>query len=275
MGKSAIDPIFKQIITTLFQGWGINVQTEVEVGQLPLRIDVVIGIEEVPAVSHSLQDETPYGHFLNDNILEFKGEGDRLTIKGFHRILGRCHLYLSNYDGLDSEITVTIICAGTPRTVLSHPEIGFQQIAEGYYFCNVVGMKVYLIAINELPIVPANHSLLLFASSTAKRKEIIENIVKSTQGKYVEYALLLHPQITMEVTMANRLGISKENIELIAQYLGSDLIDALTPSQRLEGLSLAQRLEGLSLEDIRDSLSDEERQTLRQLLDKQAGDTQI
>ena len=75
--------------------------------------------------------------------------------------------------------------------------------------------------------------------------------------------------------MANRLGISKENIELIAQYLGSDLIDALTPSQRLEGLSLAQRLEGLSLEDIRDSLSDEERQTLRQLLDKQAGDTQI
>ena len=46
MGKSAIDPIFKQIITTLFQGWGINVQTEVEVGQLPLRIDVVIGIED-------------------------------------------------------------------------------------------------------------------------------------------------------------------------------------------------------------------------------------
>jgi hypothetical protein len=81
-------------------------------------------------------------------------------------------------------------------------------------------------------------------------------------------------------------------MELIAEYLGRDLVPFinledrvhdLTPAQRLQGLDdaaqrlqgldAAQRLQGLSLEDIRDSLSDEERQALRQLLDDQESDT--
>jgi hypothetical protein len=72
-------------------------------------------------------------------------------------------------------------------------------------------------------------------------------------------------------------------MELIAEYLGRDLVPFinledrvhdLTPAQRLQGLDVAQRLQGLALEDIRDSLSDEERQALRQLLDDQESDTQ-
>jgi hypothetical protein len=80
-------------------------------------------------------------------------------------------------------------------------------------------------------------------------------------------------------------------MELIAEYLGRDLVPFinledrvhdLTPAQRLQGLDAAQRLQGLdaaqrlqglALEDIRDSLSDEERQALRQLLDDQESDT--
>ena len=100
--------------------------------------------------------------------------------------------------------------------------------------------------------------------------------------------------------MANRFRLPRRNMELIAQYLGrdlvpfispEDLVHDLTPAQRLEGLSdedrqallqlwadqegltPAQRLEGLSLEDIRDNLSDEDRQALRQLLDGQENDT--
>ena len=116
--KTAIDPIFKHMITTLFQGEGINIQTEVEVGLLPLRIDVVIDFQ-TPEALCTFQDQTPYWYFLNDNILEFKGEGDRLTIEGFYRIVMRCcHYFLERHVPV-SELTVTIVCAQTPRKVLS------------------------------------------------------------------------------------------------------------------------------------------------------------
>ena len=108
--------------------------------------------------------------------------------------------------------------------------------------------------------------------------------------------------------MANRFRLPRRNMELIAKYLGPDLVPFInpedlfrksTPAQRVQGLSLkdridglsdeerqalrqlwadeegltsAQRLQGLSLEDRIDGLSDEERQALRQLLDEQESD---
>ena len=62
-------------------------------------------------------------------------------------------------------------------------------------------------------------------------------------------------------------------MELIAQYLGRDLVTFINPEDRVQDLTPAQRLQGLSLEDRIDDLSDEERQALRQLLDGQENDT--
>ena len=78
-GQSAIDPIFKQMMTALFQGTGIDIQTEVEVSRLPLRIDVIIRVATQAAL-HAIQTVTPFWFFLIHNILEFKGPGDPLTI---------------------------------------------------------------------------------------------------------------------------------------------------------------------------------------------------
>ena len=304
--KSAIDPIFKHMITTLFQGPEINIQTEVEVGLLPLRIDVVIDFQ-TPEALCTFQGQTPYWHFLNDNILEFKGEGDRLTIEGFYRIVMRCcHYFLERHVSV-SELTVTIVCAQTPRKVLSHPEFEFQKIAEGYYLCrNALGLKIYLIAVNQLPMEPMYYSLLLFASSKKKSETIIEEIVKSGQAKYLAYAYRIHPETTRRIlSMADKYT---RNLEYIAENMGQDLLpfissedrvrglpledriedlsdedrrallqllasdEGLTPVQRLQGLDAKQRLQGLSLEDRIDGLSDEEREALRQLLDNQGND---
>ena len=305
-GQSATDPIFKEVITTFFQGWKVDIQTEVEVARLPRKIDAVV---RVPTRSlHAIRYLTPFWYFLIHNVVEFKGLADPLTIMGYYRILSRCYQYLPEHKLLATDITLTIICARTPRTFLSLPEIGFKQIAEGYYFSDHRGLNVYLIAINELPIVPVNYSLLLFASSKEKSQKIIEEIVKSDRGELVQYAFLLHPDITKEVAMANRFRLPRRNMELIAEYLGPDLVPFInpedlfrksTPAQRVQGLSLkdridglsdeerqalrqlwadeegltsAQRLQGLSLEDRIDGLSDEERQALRQLLDEQESD---
>ncbi len=74
--------------------------------------------------------------------------------------------------------------------------------------------------------------------------------------------------------MSNRFRLPRRNMELIAEYLGRDLVPFINLEDRVHDLTPAQRLQGLALEDIRDSLSDEERQALRQLLDDQESDTQ-
>ena len=124
--------------------------------------------------------------------------------------------------------------------------------------------------------------------------------MNSERGEYVQYAFLLHPEITEEVAMANRFRLPRRNMELIAQYLGRDLVPFISSEDRLRDLPLedrlhdlsdedrrallqlladqerltpAQRLQGLTLEDIHDALSDEERRALRQLLDGQESAT--
>ena len=281
-GKSSTDPIFKQVIITLFQGWDVDIQTEVEVGLAPLRIDVVISIRS-PEIFTVLSDQTPFGHFLTDNILEFKGVGDPLTLADFYRIVMRSYHYFLERDVSVAEMTVTIICAQTPRKVLSHPQFGFQKRAEGYYLCDALGLPITLIATNELPIEPMYYSLLLFASSKVKSQEIIEEIVKNNQGQYFSYASVLHPELVQEVLeMAKRRNQLEDNLKILAQNMGSQLIPYMnpedlfresTPEQRLQGVSLAQRLQGSSPEDILDALSDEDRQALRQLLEDQDTDT--
>ena len=262
---SAIDPIFKHMITMLFQGPGINIQTEVEVGFLPLRIDVVIGIQ-TPEALRAIRDQTPYEHFLTDNVIEFKGPGDRLTIDGFYRIVTRSFRYFLEHEVSISEMTVTIICAQTPRKVLSQPDFGFQKIAKGYYFCNVIGLKIYLIAINELPIEPMYYSLMLFASSKRKSQEMIEEIVKSGLVEYIPYAYRIHPKLTEEaLKMSDKYT---QNLEYIAENMGQDLLPFissedrvrdLTPAERLEGLDVAERLEGLDAAERLEGLDVAER----------------
>jgi hypothetical protein len=242
-GKSAIDPVFKQVITTLFQGWEINIQTEFEVSKLPLRIDAII---RVPTLAlHAIRYLTPFWYFLVYNVVEFKGPADALTIHGYQQILSRCYQYLAEHKLRTSELTLTLVSARTPRTVLSDPDIRFKQIAEGYYFYDNGTLEVYLIATNELPIKPENYSLLLFASSKEKNQKIIEEIVKSERGELIQYAFLLHPDITEEVAMANRFRLPRRNMELIAQYLGRDLVTFINPEDRVQDLTPAQRLEGL------------------------------
>ena len=216
-GQSAIDPIFKQMMTALFQGQGIDIQTEVEVARLPLRADVIIRIATREAL-RAIQSLTPFWFFLIHNILEFKGPGDPLTIWEYDRILARARLYRSTHKVPFSELTLTMICAQTPRKVLSHPKIGFERIRAGYYFSDHRGLNVYLIAINELPTVPVNYSFLLFASSQVKLQEVIKEIVITENVEQLAYAYQIHPKLTKEIS--NMADKYTRNLEYIAQTMG-------------------------------------------------------
>ena len=73
--------------------------------------------------------------------------------------------------------------------------------------------------------------------------------------------------------MAKRRNQLEENLKILAQNMGSQLIPYMNPEDLFRESTPEQRLQGVSPEDILDALSDEDRQALRQLLEDQDMDT--
>ena len=136
---------------------------------------------------------------------------------------------------------------------------------------------VYLIVPNELPIIPKNYPLLMFASSAKKFRQFLQQMVEERNWNYIGFAYRLQSQITKEVlAMAGIHGIPKKDLEFMAKDIGpdilpyidkEDLLKQLTPEDLLKQLTPEDLLNQLSLEDRLRGLNSEERRRLRQLLD--------
>ena len=131
---------------------GIPIQTQVEVGYLPFTIDVVIAPrneteQQKVKLEIALPDVGPH------NLIEFKSENDRLTISDLQLIVARANLYMSQNNLIAPDLTVTIICAGTPQKVLYHypSHIKFESLGRGYYRSRDQ-LPIHIVAINELEV---------------------------------------------------------------------------------------------------------------------------
>jgi len=150
-------------------------------------------------------------------------------------------------------MTVTILRAGKPRTIFTYTEKfrPFRQIEAGYYK-NDDYPTVYLLVINELPIVPKNYPLLLFASSERKFRKFLEEVVAQGEFTYLRYAYEVRPRLTREVvTMAGiSATLSKEDLQFMADDIGRELMAFLPPAERLAGISVDERLAGISADEL-------------------------
>jgi len=117
--REEIDPVFKDVLIFYLGQFNILLQTQVEVSRLPRTMDALVIVEQSDYLL-KIRLETPFGYFCVYNQVEFKGKNDRLTIFGYHLILGRAHLYLGEKKISASEMTVTIISARKPIKVLRH-----------------------------------------------------------------------------------------------------------------------------------------------------------
>ncbi len=258
--RGHIDPVFKQILTFRCGQLGIPLQTEFEVSRLPRTIDAIIRLDPSQKVE-PLHSQTPFGHFRAHNLIEFKGRHDSLTIAEYHLILGRAYLYLGENDLLPHQMTVTIVSAQKPRWISSrHQGVGFQALGGGYYLRSGE-FAVYLIVINELPILPKNYPLLLFTSSAQKFRQLVQQVVKEENWDFIHFAYRLRPKITKEVlTMAGRHSIPRKDLEFMAKDIGAeilpylnkdDLLKQLSPEDRVRGLNPEERLRGMSPDELR------------------------
>lgn len=244
-----VDPVFKQVLTDELTPLTKTLQTEVEVSRLPRTIDVLVTLTTDEEMQ-SVRTETPFFYFGTHNQVKFKGREDPLTTAGYHLINGRTQLYVGEQDVPLDTMTVTIICAAKPRTVLTHTKAfqPFRQISAGYYK-NKAHPPIYLIVINELPIEPKNYALLLFAASDRKFRQFLAKIIVENNLRYIRYAYQLRPQMTREgLTMA---GISttrsRKDLQFMAEDIGPELVPFLQPEDLLKGMDAEKQRQLLSL----------------------------
>ena len=291
------DSIFKRIMDLRFTQLGIPLQTQVEVSHLPRTIDAVVVLRH-ETDQEKVRLETPFPYAGPHNLIEFKGENDRLTIPDFRLILGRTNLYMGENRIPVSNITLTIVCAGTPRKVLKHSqaEVEFESLGGGYYR-STDKLPVHIIAINELEVTPKNYPLLMFATSKQKFEEFLRDAVDrndSDHNSIITFAYFLRSELIREIDMPLKNRLSKEALDIIIEDIGDEILSRfsvdeilsrfgvdeiasrLSPEERLTGLSPEEivsrlspeeRLTGLSPEEIVSRLSPEERRQLQRLLE--------
>ena len=267
--RSKIDPVFKQVLTFRCHQLGIPVETEFEVSRLPRTIDAIVRLHPSHALE-TIQSQTPFGHFRAHNSIEFKGQRHPLTTSEYNLILGRTYLYLGEHDVLAPQMTLTIVCSRKPRNVLSRRlGVPFQSLGEGYYVRDNGDLMIYLIVPNELPIIPKNYSLLLFASSARKFRQFLQQTVEERNWNYTRFAYRLQSRITKEVlAMAEIHSIPKKDLEFMAKDIGPEILPYIDKEDLLKQLTPEDLLKQLSLEDRLRGLNSEERRRLRQLLDE-------
>ena len=118
-----------------------------------------------------------------------------------------------------------------------HDIITFKRVAAGCYR-SAGPPDVYVIVINELPIIEKNYFLLIFASSKRKFQEFLNKSLSEGHYEYLSVAYQNRPQFTKEILkMMGITTIPEENLQFIAQDIGERLVPYLTPEARLKGLT--------------------------------------
>ena len=247
-----IDPVFKQLLVSMSDKLKVPLETQVEVSRLPRTIDAVIKLPTKEEIAR-VESETPFIRLRPDSQIEFKAIDDPLTPAGYHLIRGRTHLYLGEHKLSASQMSVSIVCAAKPITVLSHrpDDVLFQKIQKGYYI-NSTKPPVVIIVINELPIIPKNYPFLLFASSEKKFREFLRQLFQEGDLGYVHYAYRVRPEVTKEELkmLTKDPYLSENDFRFIVQDIGPQLINYFPVQERLAGLATEERLAGLAAEEI-------------------------
>jgi hypothetical protein len=256
-------------MTFNFGQLSLPIETQVEVSRLPRTMDALVLLPKAED-REKVRKETAFDYFRVHNQLEYKGKEDRLTRNGYHLIIGRSHLYLSEKKISTSEMTVTIISSRQPRQVLHHStaDVRWEAVGFGHYKSTDL-LPVHLFVCDELEMVPKNYPLLLFAASKEKFRQFVEKIVSEDNTIYIYYASRVEPEITKEVLkMSGKQSLYEKNLRRIAESMGEDLIPFLS-EEVVKRIPPEKRVRSLTAKDIVRSLSPETKEELLQLLNQQ------
>ncbi|MEW6096142.1 MAG: hypothetical protein AB1567_06415 [bacterium] len=183
MKRKEWHPYFSTVLKHLLEPKGFKVETQVEVGEMPLKIDVVVIKKGADADVKSLP--LVFQSFTDYNIIEYKSPKDRFRRDDFDRLFAYVLLFKIKERILwRRQINVYTLVSGGIKGIEDYIRRNGHElvrIKEELCFADF-GFNFYLIQLDKLEASPENYKLLLFTSGE-KVKELVKGICE--RGKEI------------------------------------------------------------------------------------------
>ena len=257
-------PLFARLLSFSLSS-AYTIIDEVNVGKMPLRVDILLLRREGKELPESKKREVAaLLPLLNRfTLMEFKGPTDSLERGDFAQLIGCAFLWHSQQaDPISHDEVSLVVLAPTINRPLREELrlLGYiaEQTESGIF--RVAGLP-FAVWIVETDVMGRQVEPILSPVSRVFLKEhhgIIKELRRTGHAKLIDYALQQVHYIQahregfgMQAEVSDEFAQMDENIvkELLESLPPEQILRAVPPAVRLQGLSLEERLAGLSEED--------------------------
>jgi hypothetical protein len=280
-----------------------EVQDEVLVGKLPLRVDILLVRREAGQLSEDRQRElSALVPLLNRyTLIEFKAPTDLPERGDFAQLVGCSYLWHSqqSHPIPGSEISLMVLTPMVNRALREELQLfsGCEAIQHEPGVFRVTGLpfatwlvETDVMAERGQPVLSlvsrvflSDHRRIIEMLTLMGRDALVHYLVQQVQqfanqgepfamqhrysGNLKEFGEQILTELLETVPAERRLrGLPPE--ERVRGLPPEELVRVLPPEERLRGLPPEERMKGLSLEDRLAGLSEEEAAQLRELLER-------
>jgi hypothetical protein len=275
----AFDNFFKQLMRDFVVG--CEIQPDVPVGKLPLKIDLVVKCPKKSAEPLTIPMlET---HFAPVNLFEYKSSRDIPKKQDLAKLVGYLGLYCDQHgigiEEISSHFSIWYLSANRPtyfNTLLQDAAI-VETGMKGLYKLQLPFLcSYYLLVINDLEVIEENLPLLLLASGETLKNTIrlidrIKRVLDLKLEKYLSLVYFMNYEDVREMTEIQSLlpDHIKRNIKLAIEDLGlEEVIKAVGLERIVEAAGLEKMVEAVGLEKMVEAVGLEKMEKILQKLRK-------
>jgi hypothetical protein len=142
------DEFFKNSSKTFFEKLGFRVETEVEIFNLPKRLDVLV----IKNQNHKIPEEfTLFRYWKEYNLISFKSEPDKLQISDiWDTFIYLCGFVNRNQESNFTNSTISLLVNSHPKKFLKEYSSFCQELEPGVWEINTNFFRVHLVEIHKM-----------------------------------------------------------------------------------------------------------------------------
>ena len=187
----------------------ITLQQELELGDQPVRVDMVVIKRNR---RRALSD--PIGRaFKGRNILEYKSPRKSLTINDFYKVQGYACIYKSLSKRVNAipieDLTITIFCHMYPRKMfadLKKEGFNLEEVRGGiYYVRGPLFIFTQIVVISRLP--EGEYEELKILAPKAKKEDVAKFLDKASKNPSDHVSAILRVSMAANEDLYQKLGV--------------------------------------------------------------------